>query len=171
MQCYCNFCLSSDIICWSRKHVPSIMDFVLPFVDISMKTRKRCQNINGPLRWHHNGLDGVSNHQPYDCLFNRLFRRRSKKTSKLRVIGLCVGNSPGTGESPAQMASNAENVSIWWRHHALFGSRLPLVDCKMPKQSGAAANFGDRTYRQIWGPNVNNNIYILTHEYSSTGFE
>ena len=23
----------------------------------------------------------------------------------------------GTGEFPAQMASNAENVSIWWRHH------------------------------------------------------
>ena len=34
------------------------------------------------------------------------------------VTGLCVGNSPGTGEFPAQMASNAENVSIWWRHHA-----------------------------------------------------
>ena len=46
-----------------------------------------------------------------------LFRRRSKKTSKLRVIGLCVGNSPVTGEFPAQMASKAENVSIWWRHH------------------------------------------------------
>ena len=42
---------------------------------------------------------------------------RSKKTSKLRVAGLCVGNLPGTGEFPAQMASNAENVSIWWRHH------------------------------------------------------
>ena len=40
------------------------------------------------------------------------------KTSKLRVTGLCVGNSPGTGEFPAQMASYAENVSIWWRHHA-----------------------------------------------------
>ena len=40
-----------------------------------------------------------------------------KKTSKLRVTGLCVGNSPGTGEFPAQMASYAENVSIWWRHH------------------------------------------------------
>ena len=38
-------------------------------------------------------------------------------TSKLRVTGLCVGNSPRTGEFPAQMASNAENVSIWWRHH------------------------------------------------------
>ena len=69
------------------------------------------------LRWHHNGRDSVSNHQPHDCLLNRLFRRRSKKTSKLRVIGLCAGNSPGTGEFPAQMASNAENVSIWWRHH------------------------------------------------------
>ena len=53
------------------------------------------------------------------CLLNRLFGRRSKKTSKLCVTGLCVGNSPGTGEFPAQMASNAENVSIWWRHHGL----------------------------------------------------
>ena len=44
-------------------------------------------------------------------------RRRSKKTSKLRVTGLCVGTSPETGEFPAQRASNAENVSIWWRHH------------------------------------------------------
>ena len=25
--------------------------------------------------------------------------------------------SPRTGEFPTQMASNAENVSIWWRHH------------------------------------------------------
>ena len=31
---------------------------------------------------------------------NRLFRRRSKKTSKLRVTGLCVGNSPGLVNSP-----------------------------------------------------------------------
>ena len=76
-----------------------------------------------PLQWRHNGCDSVSNHQPHDCLLNRLFRRTSKKTSKLRVTGLCVGNSAGTGESvPAQMASNAENVSIWWRHHAMaFG--------------------------------------------------
>ena len=44
-------------------------------------------------------------------------RRRSKKTSKLCVTGLCEGNSPVTGEFPAQRASNAENVSIWWRHH------------------------------------------------------
>ena len=68
------------------------------------------------LRWRHNEHEGVSNHQPHDCLLNRLSRRTSKKTSKLCVTGLCEGNSPGTGEFPAQMASNAENVSIWWRH-------------------------------------------------------
>ena len=50
------------------------------------------------------------------------FGRRSKKTSKLCFTGVCAGNSPGTGEFPAQMASNAENVSIWWRHHACIPS-------------------------------------------------
>ena len=68
-------------------------------------------------QWRHNGCDGVLNHQPHDCLLNRLFRRRSRKTPKLRVDGLCAGNSPVTGEFLAQMASYAENVSIWWHHH------------------------------------------------------
>ena len=71
------------------------------------------------LRWRHNDHAAVSNHQPHGCLLNRLFRRKPKKTSKLRVTGLCAGNSPGTGEFPAQMASYAENVSIWWRHHVV----------------------------------------------------
>ena len=69
------------------------------------------------LQWRHNGRDSVSNHQPRECLLSRLIRRRSKKTSKLRVTGLCAGNSPETGEFPARRASNAKNVSIWWRHH------------------------------------------------------
>ena len=72
------------------------------------------------LQWCHNDRDGVSNHQPHDCLPKRLFKRRSKKTSKLRVTGPCEGNSPVTGEFPAQMANNAEIVSIWWCHHGLF---------------------------------------------------
>ena len=71
------------------------------------------------LHWRHNDHDGVSNHQPHRCLLNRLFKCRSKKTSKLRVTGLCAGNSPATGEFPTQMASYAENVSIWWRHHVM----------------------------------------------------
>ena len=79
------------------------------------------------LLWRHNGRDGVSNHQPHDCLLNRLFRRRSKQKSRLRVTGLCAGNSPGTGEFPAQRASNAENVSIWWRHHAMAKPHIPVA--------------------------------------------
>ena len=49
-------------------------------------------------------MSAMANHQPHDCLLNRLFGRRSKKTSKLRVTGLCEGNSPVTGEFPAQRA-------------------------------------------------------------------
>ena len=52
------------------------------------------------LRGRHNGRDSDSNHQPHDCLLNRLSRRRAKKTPKLRVTGRCVGNSPATGEFP-----------------------------------------------------------------------
>ena len=43
------------------------------------------------LQWRPNGRNSVSNHQPHDCLLNRLFRR-----------------------------SNVENVSIWWRHHVCY---------------------------------------------------
>ena len=67
-------------------------------------------------RWGQNEHDCVSNHRRLDRLLNCLFKRRLKKTSKPRVTGLCKGNSPVTGEFPAQRTSNAENVSIWWRH-------------------------------------------------------
>ena len=69
------------------------------------------------LQWRHNERDGVSKHQSCVFLLIRLIRRRSKKTSKLRDTGLCVGNSPVNGEFPAQSASIAENVYIWWRDH------------------------------------------------------
>ena len=78
------------------------------------------------LLWRHNGRNGVSNHQPHHCLLNRLLRLSSKKTSRLHVTGLCAGNSPVTGEFSAQMASYAENVSIWWRHHG-FPHSWPFV--------------------------------------------
>ena len=72
------------------------------------------------LQWRHNKHDDVSNNQRLDCLLNRLLRSRSKKISKLRETGFCEGNSPFTGEFPTQRASNAENVSIWWRHHGVM---------------------------------------------------
>ena len=43
-------------------------------------------------------------------VYSTVYTSRSRKTSKLRITGLCEGNSPVTGEFPAQMASNAENV-------------------------------------------------------------
>ena len=55
---------------------------------------------NVTLHWRHNDHGSVSNHQPHGCLLNRLLRRRSKKTSKLRVTGHCAGNSPGPVNSP-----------------------------------------------------------------------
>ena len=69
------------------------------------------------LIWCHNEHDCVTNYQCLDCLLSRLFRHRSKKTSKVHVTGLCEGNQWVTGIFPAQRTSNVENVSIWWRHH------------------------------------------------------
>ena len=97
-----------------------------------------------PLHWRHNDHDGVSNHQPHHCLLNRLFSRRSRKTSKHRVTGLCAGNSPGPVTSPHKgpvtrkmfpfddvimlMVLNRWQVIIWnndvliyWRLYASLG--------------------------------------------------
>ena len=71
------------------------------------------------LPWRHNERNGISNLRPHDCLSNRLFRRKSKKTSKLRVTGFCEGNSPVTGEFPAQrpvtwkMFQFEDSIMIW----------------------------------------------------------
>ena len=79
------------------------------------------------LEWRYIEHDGVANHQRLYCLLNRLFGHRSKKISKLCVTGLCAGNSPVTGEFPTQRASDAENVSIWWRHHVPAGISISLI--------------------------------------------
>ena len=54
----------------------------------------------GALHWRPNDHNCISNHHRIDWLLKRLFGRSSKKTSKLRVSGLCVGNSPGPVNSP-----------------------------------------------------------------------
>ena len=67
--------------------------------------RSQQQNVNQTSNSHkrhprgwamgcHNGCDGIPNHEPHDYLLKRLFRRRSKKTLKLRVTGLWAVNSP-----------------------------------------------------------------------------
>ena len=91
------------------------------------RKRSHSRYVRYTLQWSHNGRDGVLNHRLHQCLLNRLFRSRSKKTSKFRVTGRCAGNSSVTDEFPAQRASNAENVSIWWRHHDTVWSRYSTV--------------------------------------------
>ena len=55
---------------------------------------------------------------PASRLFTQPFIRAQIKVNikAPRHWPLC-GEFTGTGELPAQMACNAENVSIWWRHH------------------------------------------------------
>ena len=83
------------------------------FLEIVLITMPRA------LQWCHNEGDGVLNHRRLDCFLSRLFRRRSKKTSKLRTNDLCEGNPAVTGGFPSQKASNVENVWIWWRHYGV----------------------------------------------------
>ena len=67
------------------------------------------------LQWRHNENDGVSILRRLNCLHN--LSSGADQTSKLRVTGLCEGNSSVTDEFPVQKASNAQIASIWWRHH------------------------------------------------------
>ena len=95
----------------------------------------------------------VSNHQPHHCLLNRLFRRISRKTSKLGIAGFCAGNSPVTGELPAQMASNEENVSIWWRH-------------QVPKWCPCYKLFGDLQCTHLYKYLYKNSIFFHKRVYT-----
>ena len=70
------------------------------------------------LQWPHNERGCASNHRRLDCLLNRLFRRRSKGTSKLPVTCPSEWNPPVAGGFPSQRPCKAENVSNWWRHHS-----------------------------------------------------
>ena len=91
----------------------SVVEWLVPGNSIALKSDSNWFT----LLWRHDGHDAsqiICLRIVYSAVY---LRHRSKKTSKLRVTGLCARNSPGTGEFPAQMASNAEHVSIWWRHH------------------------------------------------------
>ena len=68
--------------------------------------------IINPIPWRNNGHGSVSNHQPHDCLLNRLFRRRSNKSLNSASLAFVRGIQRGP-------ANNAEKVPIWWRHHGI----------------------------------------------------
>ena len=144
----------------SRKYLPAfVYHLFLPLY------QKKCVSFMA-LQWRHNDRDGVSNHQPHDCLLNRLFRCRSKEASKLRVTSLCLGNSPGAGEFPAQRASNAENASIWWRHHEC-ASCIDIFDCNPDNAKFHAVTFDHWPSYPIIAHELRGNINFL-HDQIST---
>ena len=59
----------------------------------------------------------------YSTVYSDADQRKHQGSASL---AFCAGNSPATGEFPAQMASNAEKVSIWWRHHVIGSYTTPL---------------------------------------------
>ena len=142
------------------------------------------------LQWRHNEPDGVSNHQSHDCLFNHLFRRRSKKTSKLRVTGLCEGNSPMTGEFPHKGPVTLkmfpfDDVFMWWFTLIPFASRfllpaLPLNYALSCSENGLVQQFSTKinlfsnkklawkwclqNIGHLWGP-VRHTLYALKYAH------
>ena len=101
----------------SKNKIVHLMEWKLIWCQVSISLVPKTENgLNQlTLQWRHKGHDGVSNHQPHHCLLNLLFRVQIKENSKAPCHWPL-----GTGKFPAQMASNAENVSIWWRHHDLL---------------------------------------------------
>ena len=56
----------------------------------------------------------------YSTVHSSAARRKHKSSVSLALV---------TGEFPAQMASNAEKASIWWRHHAIVKAELNHTFC------------------------------------------
>ena len=101
---------------------------------------------DGALHLRHSERDGVSNHRRLDCVLNRLFRRRSKKTSKLRVTGLGEGNPRVTGGFPhkwpvtRKICSSDDVIMEWaykgvgwggwkWGCWAVLGTEADIILC------------------------------------------
>ena len=106
MRCHCN----------KQKCTKENIDAIRQ-ISIYVTFNMNIQCINTSLRCCHNEYDGVSNHQTHHCLLSRLFRRRSKKTPKLRVTGLCVGNSPVNSPHKGLVTRKTcpfDDVIMWW---------------------------------------------------------
>ena len=109
------------------------------------------------LLWRHNDHDGVSNHQPHGCLLNCLFRRRSKKTSKLRVTGLCVGNSPGPVNSPHKWPVTRKCFHLM-TSSCRERNFLDVLYTMTPFQRNRYINWGILYQKQVSRPGTSNYI-------------
>ena len=62
-----------------------------------------------------------------------------KENMKAPRHWLLCGEFTGTGEFPAQRASYAKNVSIWWRHHGPTKNSRDYY--RMEEEDGSGENY------------------------------
>ena len=120
---------------------PTYSEIVTPLIITSSERRRLCLH---PC-WH--CIDVIISSMASQV--TSLFSCRSNQTPKLRVTGSCAGNSPVTGEFPAQEANNAENVSIWRRHHVC---RLPFTNtaAKIHERISWSFNGSSQMAQRVW---------------------
>ena len=132
------------------------MLLLLPWWEIRMRS----------LQWRHNGCDGVSNHQPHDCSSKRLFRCRSKKTSKLRFTGLFSrGIRRWPGKSPHKWPVTRrmlpfKDVIMLYVHHIRLNTDVSLGDINgslTEKNGTLSCKFG-REYNMLFTYSILNQI-------------
>ena len=80
------------------------------------------RNHRWPVCSPHKGttIKSVLWHVVYSIAYSGANQRKHQSSASL---AFCAGNLPVTGEFPTQRASNAGNISIWWRHHDHTASR------------------------------------------------
>ena len=116
MRCYIHTVAITMVV-----HGPGLDTDVIIGSHVEPTTKaKYVFNLNYAV-WHYNDvITGAMAYQisSHTSVYSTVFSGADKKkTPTLCVTGLCEVNSPVTGEFPTQRVSNAEKVSIWWRHH------------------------------------------------------
>ena len=164
---------------WSRQRKQSGKTSGVSIIDIiinSQRPRKSLQNVTNlavllmlwDLLSHYSDviMSAMASHiSGVSIVSQLLIQAQIKENIKaVRHWPLCVWNSPLNGEFPAQRVSDAENVSIWWRHHVLrrvhdcafyrFTQYVPFRN--LPKGLWKYTMF-DKS-KQIWGSS-NDNVY------------
>ena len=100
------------------------------------------------LQWRRNKRDDATNHRHLDCLLNPLFRYRSKKTSKLRVTGLCKGNPP-EGSGMGAWIHALITFKYWIK--LIHARRMGLCTVSNALAfTGSKGYFRERYWRKLW---------------------
>ena len=125
----------------------------------------RCE-MHHSLQWRHNGRDGVSIHQLLDCLLSRLFRHRSKKTSKFRVAGLCWGinrwpvNSPHKGPVTRKVFAFDDVIMVFMKNSAEYAETEIILRKDLTRFTSQLRHKFTPTYKSARKPVHQSNPFL-----------